>query len=48
MGSIFQTNNSLVWKEKTWFCKTQIPNQIQIGLEILMTIVNAMKIPNQI
>ena len=26
----------------------QIPNQIQIGLEILMTIVNALKIPNQI
>ena len=26
----------------------QIPNQIQIGLEILMTIVKALKIPNQI
>ena len=30
---IFQTNSSLVWKEKMEFCKTQIPNQIQIGLE---------------
>ena len=30
------------------FCKTQIPNQIQIGLEILMTIVKALGIPNQI
>ena len=26
----------------------QIPNQIKIGLEILMTIVKALKIPNQI
>ena len=26
----------------------QISNQIQIGLEILMTIVKALKIPNQI
>ena len=30
---LFQTNSSLVWKEKNCFCKTQIPNQIQIGLE---------------
>ena len=48
MRRIFQTNFSLVWKEKNWFCKTQIPNQIQIGLEILVTIVKALKIPNQI
>ena len=47
MRRIFQTNSSLVWK-KNWFCKTQIPNQIQIGLEILMTIVKVLKIPNQI
>ena len=33
MHRIFQTNSSLVWKEKMEFCKTQIPNQIQIGLE---------------
>ena len=33
MRKIFQTNSSLVWKDKNWFCKTQIPNQIQIGLE---------------
>ena len=33
MRRIFQTNSSLVWKEKMEFCKTQIPNQIQIGLE---------------
>ena len=33
---------------KNWFCKTQIPNQIQIGLENLMIIVNVLKIPNQI
>ena len=48
MHRIFQTNSSLDWKEKNWFCKTKIPNQIQIGLEILMTIVKALKIPNQI
>ena len=33
MRRIFQTNYSLVWKEKLGFCKTQIPNQIQVGLE---------------
>ena len=31
MRRIFQTNSSLVWIEKNWFCKTQIPNPIQIG-----------------
>ena len=30
---IFQTNSGLAWKEKKLFCKTQIPNQMQIGLE---------------
>ena len=44
MRRIFQTNSSLVWKEKNWFCKTQIPNQIQIGLENF----DVLKIPNQI
>ena len=33
MRKIFQTNSSLVWKEKLGFCKTQIPNQILIDLE---------------
>ena len=33
LRTIFQTNSSLVWKEKIGFCKTQIPNQIQVGLE---------------
>ena len=46
--TIFQTNSNLVWKEKNWFCKTHNPKQIQIGLEILMTIGNVLKIPNQI
>ena len=33
LRTIFQTNSSLFWKEKNWFCKTHIPKQIQIGLE---------------
>ena len=44
MRRIFQTNCSFVWKEKNWSYKTQIPNQIQLGLDKSLTNANALNL----
>ena len=46
--TIFQTNSSLVWKEKNDFARRRFQTKFRLVWKILMTIVNVLKIPNQI
>ena len=46
--TIFQTDSSLVWKEKIDFARRRFQTKFRLVWKILMTIVNVLKIPNQI
>ena len=48
MRRIFQTNSSLVWKEKIDFARCRFQTKFRLVWKILMTIVDVLKIPNQI
>ena len=48
LRTIFQTNPSLVWKEKNDFARRRFQTKFRLVWKILMTNVNVVKIPNQI
>ena len=48
LRTIFQTDSSLVWKEKIDFARRRFQTNFRLVWKILMTIVNVLKIPNQI
>ena len=48
MRKIFQTNSSLVWKQKNDFARRRFQTKFNLVWKILVAIVNALKIPNQI